>query len=187
MNKCIKCEYVNPNNSWCILKTEFRTNENACNNFSERDQTKTIPRCMICRKYNILSYLCTNNNQIVSVNWCCSNFKSNLDEEEYSTENFVPIVVGGCKTYEHGTDLYKRIKEWTEAIKTDNSKNKGVRVVFTKHDYPTAYFWRSLIEKLYHLYEPDWIKDKICFRGLTDEMLEEAIFVKNSIIGFNNE
>lgn len=182
MNKCITCEYVNPNNEWCILKTEFRTDKNVCNNYSERAQPKIQQKCMICKNYNILSYFCTHSKQVVSVNWSCNEFKSNVVEEEYPVVGFVPIVVGGCKTFEHGTNLYKRIKEWTEVIKTDDSHHKGIRVVFTKFDSPTPQFWRSLIEKLYHLYSQDWIKDKVCFRGLTNKMIEEAIFVKNSIL-----
>jgi hypothetical protein len=167
---------------WCIVKTEFKLDTDSCVSFAMDEESGK--RCMFCQNYNILSYVCTTKMHTVSTQYVCHDFKSNLERntETYDTQDFVGIMVGGCTKHEHGTDLYRRIKEWLEAIKADDSKKKGVRVIFTKNDYPTALFWRSFLEKVYHLYDEKWVKNKMCFRGLTQKMIDEALFVKNIIL-----
>jgi hypothetical protein len=178
MKTCKECDHVNKNNNWCIVKGEFvNVNETCVQFILNTDDPKH--KCLFCKHYNILSYICTKDKSTVSAHFSCNLFENNL--ESYVSDNFIGIVVGGCTTYEHGTDLYKRCKEWLETIKTDDSKQKGVRVVFTRHDYPTALFWRSFIEKIYHYYELDWIRKKLCFRGLTETMINDAVYVRNSI------
>jgi hypothetical protein len=166
---------------WCIVKTEFMTDTDSCVSFVMDDTAGQ--KCMFCKNYNILSYVCTTKMHTVSTQYVCHDWQSKLDSKsKYPSDDFVPIIVGGCTKHEHGTDLYRRCKEWLETIKTDDSKNKGVRIIFTKNDYPTALFWRSFLEKVYHLYKEDWVKSKLCFRGLTQKMLDEAVFVKNILL-----
>lgn len=162
---------------WCLVRMDFVEETDSCVSFRLHETPHT--KCLFCKNYNVLSYVCTTSKHTVSAHFICNDFESN--KQTPSTDGFIGIVVGGCTKHEHGTDLYRRCKEWLETIKVDNSKQKGVRVIFTKLDYPTPIFWRSFLEKIYHLYERDWVKDKICFRGLTDTMLNEAIFVGNII------
>jgi hypothetical protein len=180
MRNCKECSHINVENMYCIIHNDFKEELDSCTQF-ELDKI-TDAKCLFCKHYNILSYICTKDKSTVSAHFSCKDFKGNL-EEEFPTTGFIGIVVGGCTTHEHGTDLYKRCKEWLETIKTDNSKTKGIRVIFTKHDYPTTLFWISFMEKVYHLYTPEWIKDKLCFRGLTPLMINDALNVRDKLKG----
>jgi hypothetical protein len=84
---------------------------------------------------------------------------------EQNAKDFTSITVGGCTTHDHGTSLYKRCKNLLE-----DKKTKGVRVCFTKHDHPIQAFWYSFFEKLYKQYSSVELKQKICFRGVTENM-----------------
>lgn len=178
MRACVDCSHVNKNNMWCIVKTDFVSDTDSCVSFNFNDTPQT--KCLLCKGYNVLSNYCTTIRKTVSAQYCCDDFETKI--EVNNKTKFIGIVVGGCTKYEHGTDLYKRCREWLDTIKADDSKEQGVRVIFTKLDYPTPLFWRSFLEKIYHLYDQKWIKDKVCFRGLTDKMLNEAMFVANIIL-----
>lgn len=82
-----------------------------------------------------------------------------------NAKDFTSITVGGCTTHDHGTSLYQRCKNLLE-----DKKTKGVRVCFTKNDHPIQAFWYSFFEKLYKQYSSVELKQKICFRGVTENM-----------------
>ena len=140
--------------------------------------------CINCNSYIRENNYCSTESRHSGMYNTCGQYELFSDQD---AKEVITLMAGGCTKHEHGTSLYNRCKDWLEAIKVDDSKIKKIRIVFTRSDYPTVLFWRSLMEKLYKKYPSIYLQSRISFRGLTEKMKEEALEIKEIILKENHD